>query len=386
VPVLQITTKIRGFDGLRALAVISVVFTHLHALLFLVKSGYIPMRIAPMLDGFAGVQVFFVLSGFLITTLLIREASRTGRISIRNFMVRRILRIFPLYIVFLMFTLALILTWGTGVTSWASFFFAAAYIYNFVPRDLYTAFMGHLWSLAVEEHFYLIWPISFSKLLGRSKAVSYLTITGFIIFCFVCTIWLQRIGVDHRFFVVRWSFTAGFSIAMGCLAAVALDDDRFSLDKKAWLTSPWFLVIALILYCNSVVMQTGLIVIDDLLSSYIRCAGIMLLIVYVYSNQASLMVAALEWRPLRYVGAISYGIYMYQGLFIGTGPERSSGQIWPPSVKIGFALMCIAAPLSYHFLEKPILRLKGRFEIKIVPIVSKTSRLDELGGPVQPRR
>jgi hypothetical protein len=73
------------------------------------------------------------------------------------------------------------------------------------------------------------------------------------------------------------------------------------------------------------------------------------------------LVKLLEVRPLKYIGVISYGIYMYQGLFLSTGPNRNPEQTWPPSQEIGFVLLLLSAPLSYHYFEKPFLRLKDRY-------------------------
>jgi peptidoglycan/LPS O-acetylase OafA/YrhL len=96
------------------------------------------------------------------------------------------------------------------------------------------------------------------------------------------------------------------------------------------------------------------------LDYYFQSAGAALLIMWVYVNQSSRVVAILELSLLNYIGIISYGVYMWQGFFLSTGPDRAAGQIWPPAPLIGLAGLCVVAPLSFHFFEKPFLDLKSR--------------------------
>ena len=97
------------------------------------------------------------------------------------------------------------------------------------------------------------------------------------------------------------------------------------------------------------------------LGNYLRGVGLMVMIAWVYLNQKSFVARALNIPPLRYIGTISYGLYIYQGFFLATGSYRFPGQTWPPNSVDGFVLLVIVAPLSFHFFEKPFLRLKSRF-------------------------
>ncbi len=151
---------IQGLDGVRGLAALSVVFTHLHGWSRLEDIGLLSPRVTPLLNGRSGVQAFFVLSGFLITLLLIAEFERTGTVSLRNFFWRRALRILPLYYLFLVLATVIYLV-DHRVSSVTSLVYAGTYLYNFIPISHYTSFLGHTWSLAVEEHFYLVWPVVF---------------------------------------------------------------------------------------------------------------------------------------------------------------------------------------------------------------------------------
>lgn len=351
---------IKGFDGIRGLAVIAVVLTHLGVYTTLSDLNLLPKAFIPMINGGAGVQAFFVLSGFLITTLLINEFNANGTISIRNFIFRRTYRIFPLYIFFLI-VVTLLHVFGQNVTTWKSLSYAYLYAYNFIPKWLYTNVLGHTWSLAVEEHFYIVWPTVFLLLFGKHRrALLGLTLT-FIVSAPIVNLLLIKAGLATDYFVERWSFIAGSSIAIGCLAAILIGSEQTARQARRLAEPATSLVIGALLYANSFYLTSDSWLVQNAVSSYLRTIGIAIGISWLYFNQVSRLVNLLELRPLKYIGVISYGIYMYQGLFLSTGPYRSVSQTWPPSQEIGLVLLLLSAPLSYHYFEKPFLRLKERY-------------------------
>ena len=343
---------INGFNGLRGLAAVSVILTHLQIFKWLEDNGIIPNPLVRSLDGTVGVQAFFVLSGFLITHLMHQEAERHGHISIYNFFIRRALRILPLYFFVLLIITALKLL-GTEATSWRGILFAGTYLTNFIPKDWYAPILGHTWSLAVEEHFYLIWPFVF--ILAGKKLPQ--LIISVVIFSVALQVFLQHATTtSHAFFVERWSFIAGRDIALGCLFATLLSRDSVQTSSRI-LARRSALGLALLLWLSEVWLpapQTAI--------TLVRGIGLGLIISWIFLNQHSVVTRCLEWRPLRYLGIISYGLYMYQGLFLSTGPYRAANQTWPPDPHLGLVLLIIVTPLSYHLLEKPLLRLKGRFQ------------------------
>lgn len=350
--------KIKGFDGIRGLAVLSVVFTHVWVWGYLAEKGWLTEKTMPLVTGTTGVQAFFVLSGFLITMLLLREREKTGTVSLLNFYTRRTLRILPLYVLFLILITVIHIV-GNSVTSWQSLSYAYMYIYNFVPRHGYTSVLGHTWSLAVEEHFYLIWPLIFVKLQRRNVLTALLV--GFIVSSCIVFNLLQRVDpLSSAYFVHRWSFVAGSGIAAGCLAALLICGGR---DREWWrgiARHPLTFWLGVLLFVNSIYLG------DDrfLLTHYLRDIGLAAIVSWLFMNQSSLLVRLLEFRPLRYVGLISYSVYIYQGLFLATNPGRSLGQSWPPDALTGLVLLVIVAPLSYHGFEKPFLQLKQRYSTK----------------------
>lgn len=318
--------NIKGFDGIRALAVISVVLTHLGIFDVLTGNHIFSPALIPMIHGATGVQAFFVLSGFLITTLLINEFKATGTISIKNFILRRVLRIFPLYILFLIFA-TLLHALAQNVTSWESLAYAYLYCYNFVPKEFYTSFMGHTWSLAVEEHFYLVWPIVFLGLFAKHRSYLLGLVLTFIISAPIIHVLLIKTGFSTQYFVERWSFIAGFSIAMGCCAALLIEGKQPTSQTRILLEHPATLAISAALYANSLFISSDSWFIQNIGTSFLRTIGITFSNIWIYFNQASLLTKLLELRFFKYIGLISYGIYLYQGLFLATGLARSRSSL-----------------------------------------------------------
>jgi len=351
---------IKGLDGIRGLAVIAVVLTHLGVFGALLDLKLLPPALMPMIHGGTGVQAFFVLSGFLITTLLIKEYNNTGSISIRHFILRRTLRIFPLYILFLIVVTLLHLV-APNITTWDSLFYAYIYSYNFIPTGIYTSLIGHTWSLAVEEHFYLVWPTVFLLLFGQYRLALLGLVLTFIVSAPLLQLYLVRTGLAAGYFVGRWTFIAGYAIALGCLAAILIGSQQTAQPARRFAEHPASLAFAALLYANSLYLTGDSWFLQNIGGNFLRTIGIALALAWLYFNQGSRLVSALEFPPLKYIGLISYGIYMYQGLFLDTGPERIPGQIWPPGPGVGLLLLVLVAPLSYQYFEKPFLRLKSRY-------------------------
>ena len=140
---------IKGFDTLRAISILMVVVAHL------LPSGYefYNSRLWIVVSGTTGVQIFFTLSGFLITTLLLKEIARTGRVNFKNFFARRFIRLLPPLVIFYVLV-GIFMIEGSISSTWIGFVFSMFYAYNFVHHDYYTVELGHTWSLGGEEQFY----------------------------------------------------------------------------------------------------------------------------------------------------------------------------------------------------------------------------------------
>lgn len=362
-------TRIPGFDGIRGLAVLTVVLTHLHVFVRLDRWGLLPGGVHPLVNGNTGVQMFFVLSGFLITHLLIKEFDQNNRISIKQFYIRRSLRILPVYCLCMAFLLIVSAFWETGIGK-TSFLMALTYTYNFIPRSEYSTLLGHTWSLAVEEHFYLLWPLIFATLFHASaRRLTWLLVAGVALTHVASVVLSADPDLAGAYFIPHWTVVAGGDIGTGCLAALLL-----GRGKPYWrdlLGHRGALCLGVLLYVSSLV--------PELPHAHLRPLGIGLLVAWIYLNPLSALTRALEFRPLAYLGTISYGVYMYQGILLATGPYRSPGSDWPPDPLVGFVLLCIIAPLSFHCLERPLLRIKARYSATETPLrpIAAAERADQ---------
>ncbi|MFY1903864.1 acyltransferase family protein [Achromobacter xylosoxidans] len=332
--------KVRGFDGLRGIAVILVILAHGE---FWRLAGLEGTILARSMTAELGVTVFFVLSGFLITSLLIEEKKTTGSISLTGFYARRSLRIFPLYFLSISIMPALMYVGLLGVKG-CTMLHAYTYTLNFAPKECVLASYSHFWSLAVEEHFYLVWPLAF--LMGRRLALIFMWAVLFVC-VLVLTVSFEFLHqFQQDYYVNRWTIPAAAPIAMGCIAAY--------YRNAPWMQSMfsragWLILIA----CAGVAILPSQ-------RPYVYSVAMLGIVLFVYFRQNSILTRWLEWRPLAWVGTISYGLYVWQGVLGGNGPYRES-PVFPPPLYEGLAWAFIASIASYYVFEKPIMKWKRHF-------------------------
>lgn len=336
-------------DGLRALAVTAVVVHHL-SLIESVKLS------------FEGVRLFFVLSGFLITGILLRcrDATDEGEHSIlgtaRQFYIRRFLRIFPLYYGTLaVLYLIEVEPWFRGEIGWH-----LAYLTNvlIVSHDGWVGLTSHFWSLAVEEQFYLLWP--WIILLTPRRMIK------FVLLCVVLAGPIFRFAMlveDQSNFVIRLLLPSCLdTLGMGALVAVMMHE----VPKKVPPTIRACGLIGLPLWLASLYIDRGrtplfgfseIVVIRDL--------GIALVygwfVAVASVGVPGIVGSVLQSRPLVWVGRISYGIYVFHvfawRLTISYLPD--SWGWWAPRI-VTLGLTLAIAALSWRVYEGPINRLKSR--------------------------
>jgi len=345
--VLAHSGHIPGLDGIRALALGLVLFSH--NVIYDRFTHLRPFAVA----GFIGVGVFFVLSGFLITTLLLREEERTGSISLRLFYLRRALRLFPALWLYLLVIGLIWLSGGLPDHPWHSLVSSLLYVRNFVGRGHET---GHLWSLAIEEQFYLLWPLVLVGLPRRNRLRLAIALGGLV----SVTLWrvfAARAGlVSAGALYIRSDFRFDGPL-FGCALALAL---RVAPRAVTW--------------SNSTALRSGLLAIAGI-AGIAAWVGLRLNYV-VYPGTDTTVVCLLgvtlvlsqigargrgsnwlAWRPLVMLGQVSYGLYLWQQLFLGPSTEGfETIRAFPLGLVATFAV----AAASYWCLEKPLLRLKDR--------------------------
>jgi peptidoglycan/LPS O-acetylase OafA/YrhL len=340
-------SRIPSLDGLRAISIAAVLLGHLAGtrgfpdpLSRLIRNQHVDIA-------HLGVRVFFVISGFLITGLLVEEHARTGAISLKRFYLRRTMRIFPAYFA-LLAIVALLDARRVIDVSTSDFVHALTYTMNYAPdRGWY---LGHLWSLAVEEQFYLLWPAV--MLLAAPRRALHVALA---VVCVVPVIrvvqatfwhgWLPMVGTTFE--------TSADAIAVGCVLALA----RESLWNRVWyrgaVESSWMapalLVVGLLLGLR---YRPGILLGESLVN-----VAIVLVVDRVVRHPEQILGRILNTRALVFIGTLSYSIYLWQQLFL----NRAS-----PSALAAFPLnllLALAAAMgSYYLVERPFLRWRPRLE------------------------
>jgi peptidoglycan/LPS O-acetylase OafA/YrhL len=300
-----------------------------------------------------GVLIFFVLSGFLITGLLCAEERRFGTISLRNFYLRRAFRILPAFVVFILVVMLLVHFQLVTDISRRAIIVALLFARNFFGSG---PTLAHLWSLALEEQFYLVWPLCFRLIGRRSLLAPTLGVALAIVLYRGVAIYNAPYDYGQGIFEFRPDFRMD-SILVGCAMALALDRrpgkaGPFSAFAQ-WTTRPVWVVPALLywtLYWN----------VEAARSVYlsVQTALVCCLVFHVIAFPQSVAGALLRMRWICFMGLISYSLYLWQHPFIAVRyPSWGFIRDFPVCI---FAAMAVAT-LSYFFVERPFLRLKHRF-------------------------
>ena len=301
----------------------------------------------------AGVHLFFALSGYLITRRLMQEELRFGAVSVGGFYLRRLLRIQPAAIVFLLVVgvlgLAGVLAvsgpgWRAALLGYANFAMAS--------QTWYTA---HFWSLAVEEHFYLLWPLVFVFLGARRR------LAGCLVIALLLAVWLGivvRYHVTYSPYLWVRSDIEGSWVMWGCVAALA-EATPAGGRLIGLLSRPGICLVALPLALFSVVFS-GLDWKIVCGATVLTAAATPLLLIGTMRRPRGALGALLELPPLAWLGRISYSVYLWQEIFFVWDDARSAalGALQSPPWRLLLVLACAAA--SYYGLEKPGLRLGAR--------------------------
>ena len=327
-----------ALDGLRAIAIILVLFSHL-------------LHWALPLAGWVGVDVFFVLSGYLITSILVRELQENGKISFGNFYARRALRLLPALALLAICELLLSCFDRNGTEIRKEMLGSLTYMenWNMIFGWWPVGYMGPTWSLSVEEQFYLFWPLALLFLPTRRPLI---WLTAGVAAMTVAEIVFWHGGDSRTEHALQYS-TGIRPVGLLIGAALAfLPIDRWRLPD---ITAPaMFLVIGFMVIIadrNSVAFLSAPLTVSLATATIIVC-----------SIGGGVVIDALSWNPLRYIGKISYGLYLYHVPIFFYGEDHKIHLPFYSYGAILLALVFIVSILSYEFVEKPILGLKGRFQ------------------------
>ena len=345
-----------ALDGVRAVAILSVITFHYRR---------DPLAL-PTRGGFLGVEIFFVLSGFLITTLLCQERARTGRLSLRLFYARRALRLLPAFFVMLGVYVTWALTLGPDRLVGAELKEAAGAA--FYVENLLRAFVPHhaanppgdglvpTWTLSTEEQFYLLWPVAL-LLLARMRGLRRATVV--VAGSYALAAVLRAVFYDgsqwHLFFFIRPD-----ALLPGCLLGLLLTGGvRWSPPRwLAWLAAGVVAFFLMAAPWNA-----------DWLFSFgftLFALSCMVVIWALMTTPDWTLTRVLELPPLVGIGRISYGMYLWHmPAFVFVEAYSTHLRITIPAA---LALTFAVSLTSYRYLEQPFLRLKRRLAVVGTPV------------------
>lgn len=335
-----VSARLPSLDGLRGISILFVIAHHLMG-----ARGTPPVigGVAHALAlGTLGVRIFFVISGFLITTLLRDEWQRSGGISLKQFYVRRTLRIFPPFYAYVA-VVAVLVAVGVIAVNPGDFLHAVTYTMNFHIGSA-GWYLGHSWSLSIEEQFYLLWP-ALLLLSGPRRAAWGLVAT-------IAIVPFLRVGA---MFEVLPGISAGgqtFStvadwLAGGALLALWRDKLHANAFYSRWISlaaAPWALTAVIFAGWTAF----GHWRVSEATSSA-AVIGVVLLLDAVVTHPTRGFAWVLNTRLLMFVGKISYSLYLWQELFC-----NRSATAWPSTFPVNVILSFACATVSFYVIEKPM--------------------------------
>jgi len=345
----------RGFgyrpelDSLRALAVLAVFASHV---------GW-----GPLVGGWIGVGIFFVLSGFLITSILLTEFRRTGTIALRRFYLRRLLRLYPALLAMLGFCALFAPVFGDGGTA-AGYLFTAAstglYLQDFVAGITGQAHGGflHTWSLAVEEQFYLLWPPVLILALRRRWSIAACALGGGLVSWLLLALTTRPRG-DVVPMTYAMPYSRAGELLLGCALGAWLSGGPSAVLRRVGVRRA--LAPVCLLGLGVVLLTAGRAGMSSWMPLQIIVTALLAagLITGLSADPQQPLARALRMGPLVGLGVISYGFYLYHLPLLDLS-VRYLPVPWAGQVMLALFATLGAAAASYRWLEKPLLRLKNR--------------------------
>lgn len=328
--------RIASLDGLRAISILLVILGHLEG-----TTGYPSNAVTSFLGQFPhfGVQIFFVISGFLITSLLLKEHETAGRISLKNFYLRRTFRIFPAALVYIAFaTAARFLLHHPFPLK----YLLAALTYTMCYTTSGPWVLAHLWSLSVEEQFYLLWPAGLVLAFGLRKKTCWAVM--------VVAPLVRLVYAAHGSKLIEYAFPAvADSLAAGCLLALY---QPVLKRLPGWV----YTATAACVVCAATLLAAVYL---PHRSPLVWGAVPLLVALAIH-----ILVTRRDWilnnRAIVYVGTLSYALYLFQQPFITQSATTNRWSAFPLNLflALGFAL------LAHYLVEQPMLRVGHRLSRK----------------------
>lgn len=346
--------RLPSLDGLRAISIALVVTCHLAQTLDFTNELW-GFRDAVIRIGPLGVRVFFVISGFLITNILLRELDEKNRINLTRFYLRRTLRILVPY--YLLILVVLVLQSLNKIELGAGdLLHALSYTMNYHAER--TWYLGHAWSLSVEEQFYLLWP---AVLLLMGKRRGLLAATFLLLLCPLIRLAYFNLYPSLVEEEIGYRFeTVADALACGCVLAAIFGWLKVQSSFNRVITSRMFTIVPVVVLIAGLVDQS--LWFSLLLGISIQNLGVAACIVWGLTNHSGKIGRLLNCKPVVFVGVMSYSIYLWQQLFLN--PYSSSAV---SSFPLNLALVGAVSLASYYLIERTSLEMRRRLEARITP-------------------
>jgi peptidoglycan/LPS O-acetylase OafA/YrhL len=343
-------------DGLRFIAFLLVFIGHFHGFII---SNYLSHI------GWSGVELFFLLSGFLLTKLLVTEYNQTGKVNLYKYFIRRVLRIWPLYFLYL-FAIIIVFHYLGDYPVSLSRLLGNIFFYDNIMTALYglnqNLATGHLWSISLEEQYYLVLPFLIPLLIIKPKKRILFIIIPVFVFLIIIRYFLAPMHLRYTFVYALPlsgdSFLAGILLGLGII-------DKWAKKINtviAFLLGIGFLILLVFLPHASTTNNEILLSLIYLVPAL---AFFFIFIAVVYTNQGPLFWVFCN-KPIRYLGKISFGLYIFHVLAnrityhfysLSGKPMDGWGFLLSLSITVGLSI------LSYELFEKYFLKMKSKFTI-----------------------
>ena len=361
-----------SIDSLRALAVLAVIIYH-------VDVNYLP-------GGFLGVDLFFVLSGYLISSLIIKEYRKTGSLNLYNFYIRRARRLLPA--VYFMITVGLVvmvlfnevLLRKSHLDAIFGYIYSSNWWYIFHKLDYFDSFgaqspFKHLWSLAIEEQFYMIFPLLFLLVNRKKKSKDgtyklnknfLYVVLGLILVSLIAHILLFDINNISRIYF--GTDTRAFSLLVGVVGAILYPMERLHA-KVTPQQNMIYSVVSLVSIATLITVMIYTSEYNTLLyrGGFLLVAILGLIVIISSGKQHTLMSRLLSFKPVVFIGKISYSLYLWHfPVLVLTTPVSEIGNPNIIFVILRVILTFILAAASYVFVETPIRKLGFKNYINVI--------------------
>lgn len=350
--------RIPSLDGLRALSIFLVV--SLHTVQRISEHHPVSFLWYALFNGSSGVFIFFEISGFLITSLLLQEHARRGSVSLRGFYLRRAFRILPPLYFYIGLVVVLGL-FGRLALDRLDLVSALFFFHNYIQHSPMWS-LEHLWSISVEEQFYLVWPFLFvfslripgiqGRFIASIAPLLIVAVSPFarVILGHSANPTLHRIGVSY----LNFDF-----LMFGCLVALLQHTPRFESIYRA-ATRVWWLPPTVMAVCS--LLSARYENYFNLPIGYtVNGMAIAMFLLWCTRNPDTTVGRFLNWGPIAKIGVLSYSIYLWQTLFLHHLNGPVFGPLaWLTAFPLSWLGFFLAALFSYEVIEQPSLRLRGQ--------------------------